>query len=183
MLAEEFAILADNGPLWQAARSLLDVAARLDQMDQIHNWHGWQREQIDAFLAALPSPSSLVVGVWEMQPSLPDRLHLGIVCKVVQGEICSLSTFEALRSAGLKPSEELAIGIEDALEIMHYARSQVAPVAWALFCEKTAWDEWLFTAIEEHEGQSKGELLRNLIDQGRGVLMGSQATAYEDKRY
>lgn len=178
MLAEELLILNSEGALWQAARPLLDAALRLDQNDDTSTWHGWQKSRMEAFLAALPSPCSLVAGVWDTLPAAgarpaQDTLVLGIVCAVEQGEIRSICTFEHLVAAGLKSIDELEISIEDALEIMHYARRQVAPVAWALFGEKAAWDEWLFTPTD------KGQLLDELVNRGRCVLMGSQAASHE----
>lgn len=180
MLAEELRVFDGEDVLWQAVRPLLDVALRLDHAEETLLWHGWQKSQIDAFLAGLPSPCSLVVGVWDTLPATAgqparDKLVLGVVCKVVRGEICSLGTFASLVPAGLKPVDELAIDMEDALEIMHYARRQVAPVAWALFTEKAAWDEWLF-AVGDNEGAlNKGALLMQFAEAGRCVLMGSQA--------
>ena len=180
MLAEELQVLDGEDGLWLAVRPLLDAALRLDRREETFVWRGWQRNQIDAFLATLPSPCSLVVGVWETFPatetgSAQDKLVLGVVCLVKGGEVCSLSTFTSLVQAGLKPVDELEIGMEDALEIMHYARRQVGPVAWALFIEKAAWDEWIFTAADGDGALDKGALLDRLVQEGRCVLMGSQA--------
>ena len=184
VLAEELLVLNSEGALWQQARPLLDAALRLEQQDDTYVWHGWQKDQIRAFLSTLPSPCSLVVGVWDTLAATSSRpaqeqLVLGAVCEVVQGTVCSICTFENLVAAGLKPIAELEIGMEDALEIMHYARRQVAPVAWALFIERTAWDEWLFTSSENGGALDKGELLGKLADKGRCVLMGSQAALHE----
>lgn len=182
MLAEELLILNGEGALWQAARPLLEAALRLDHNNNTYIWHGWQKSRVDAFLAELPSPCSLVAGVWDTLPAAgarpaQDKLVLGVVCSVEQGEIRSICTFEHLVAAGLKPVDELEIGMEDALEIMHYARRRAAPVAWAFFSEKAAWDEWLFTPTD------KGKLLDELVSRGRCVLMGSQATSHEHHGY
>lgn len=184
MLAEDFLVLNGEGWLWQAARPLLEAVLRLDQNDHTYTWHGWQKRQIETFLASLPSPSSLIVGVWDTYPATQeqaaqDKLTLGLVCKVEQGVICSIGTFDALLAAGLKPVAELAIDMEDALEIMHYVRRQFAPVAWALFIERSAWDEWLFASEIEAEPVHKGRLLTSLVQNGRCVLMGSQAARNE----
>jgi len=184
VLAEELLILNGEGPLWQTARPLLDAALRLEQSDDSLVWHGWRKSQVEAFLATLPAPCSLVLGIWDTFPAtdtqpVQDKVVLGLVCKVEQGVIRSLGTFEALVSAGLKPIDELEIGMEDALDIMHYARRQFAPVAWALFSEKAAWDEWLFAAGDQDEIVDKGALLDRLVEQGRCVLMGSQAAMHE----
>jgi hypothetical protein len=181
VLAEELQVLDGEDALWLAVRPLLDAVLRLDRREETFVWRGWQKSQIEAFLTMLPSSCSLVVGVWENFPAThsgpaQDKLVLGVVCSVEQGEICSLRTFASLVAAGLKSVVELEIGMEDALEIMHYARRQVAPVAWALFIEKTAWDEWIFTAGDDDGALDKGALLSRLAQEGRCVLMGSQAT-------
>ena len=185
VLAEELVVIDGDSRLWRAARPLLDVALRLEQNDDSYSWHGWRKEQISLFLKSLPSLCSLVLGVWETVPGLEDEdeqareeLQLGLVCEVVEGEVRSVRTFEALTEAGLKPIHELEPGIDDALEIMRVTRNQVAPVAWALFIEKAAWDEWLFA--EERDGTliDKGDALAALARQGRCVILGSQAAHY-----
>jgi len=178
VLAEELVVIDGDSQLWRAARPLLDVALRLEQNDDTYAWHGWGKEQIDIFLKNLPPLCSLVLGVWETVQGAKgesEELRLGVVCEVVEGEVRSIRTFEALSATGLKPIHELEPGIDDALEIMRVARTQVAPVAWALFIEKAAWDEWLFA--EERDGTviSKGDVLASLARQGRCVILGSQA--------
>ncbi len=76
--------------------------------------------------------------------------------------------------AGLKPADHLEPGIDDALEIMRAARTLTSVVAWALFIEKTAWDEWLFASGDDGAVIDKGELLASYARQGRCVLMGSR---------
>ncbi|HZU68606.1 MAG TPA: hypothetical protein VFA09_15120 [Ktedonobacteraceae bacterium] len=179
MLANELVVLDADSRLWQAARSLLNAALRLDQSDDAYSWHGWDKLQINSFLKNLPSPCSLVVGVWKTvlaQDGEVEReeLALGIVCAVVEGEVHSICTFEALAAAGLKSVKELEPGIDDAVEIMRAARKLFAPVAWALFIEKPAWDEWLFAGGDDGAVANKGELLASYARQGRCVLMGSQ---------
>jgi hypothetical protein len=179
VLAEEIQVVDSDSPLWHAVRPLLDVALRLELNDETYVWHGWNKEQVRHFLQKLPTRCSLVVGVWETIPTDGDaqeheQLVLGVVCEVVEGQVCSIRTFEALTAAGLKPIKQLEPGIDDALEIMRVARVQVAPVAWALFTEKTAWDEWLFG--DDGAVVDKGEMLASLARQGRCVLMGSQTS-------
>ena len=181
MLADELVVLDADSHLWRAARPLLDAALRLDQHNDTYSWHGWDKQQMSRFLNNLPSPCSLVVGVWETistEDGTAEReeLALGIVCEVVEGEIRSICTFEALASAGLKPIKELEPGFDDAIEIMRAARNLVAPVAWALFIEKMAWDEWLFAGGDDGTVVDKGELLASFARQGHCVLMGSQTT-------
>ena len=72
---------------------------------------------------------------------------------------------------------ELEPGVDDALEIMRAARRLVAPVAWALFMEKSAWDEWLFAGGDDGAVIDKGELLATFARQGRCVLLGGQPSS------
>lgn len=179
MLANEIVVLNADSSLWRAAQPLLNAALKLDQYDDAHSWHGWNKRQISHFLKNLPSPCSLVVGVWETIPvedatTEREELAIGIVCEVVEGEVRSIRTFEALTSAGLKPVKDLEAGIDDALEIMRAARKLVAPVAWALFIERTTWNEWLFATGDDGAVVNKGELLASYARQGCCVLMGNQ---------
>ena len=183
MLAEELVVIDGDSPLWSAARPFLDAALRLEHNGNDYAWHGWNKQQIDVFLRALPSHCSLVVGVWEIVADVAttaeqELLSLGVVCELVDGEVCSMRTFDSLTSSGLKPTKELEPGFEDALEIMRAARTQVTSVAWALFTDKMTWNEWVF-AVAEDDGMDngmidKGELLATFARQGRCVLMGSQ---------
>jgi hypothetical protein len=179
VLAEELSVLDAGTSLWSAVRPLLDVALRLEQQDSRYSWHGWRKKQINAFLQGLPVHCVLLVGVWDSVPDVEsgqerEKLVVGCVCEVAQGEICSIRTFEALTAAGLPPVEELEPGAEHAYELMQAAKSQVAPVAWALFTDKPTWDEWLFAGGDESDESDKGELLAHFARQGRCVLMGSQ---------
>ena len=181
MLAEELIVIDADSHLWHAARPLLDAALRLEQNDSSYSWHGWNKQQISLFLKNLPRLCSLVLGVWETVPVVDgeseltrEELRLGIVCEVIESEVRSIRTFEALTSAGLKPINELEPGIDDALEIMGIVRTQLAPVAWALFIEKSAWDEWLFAEGQDGSVIDKGGILASLARQGRCVLLGSQ---------
>ena len=183
MLAEELLVVDGDAPFCRPVRPLLDVALRLDQNDDAYSWHGWDKQQIDSFLASLPSLCSLVVGVWEAIPEDGERgehekLVLGCVCEVRDGEVATIRTFESLAGAGLKAIDQLEPGVEDALEIMRAART-VAPVAYALFIEKTAWDEWLFACGDDGGPVDKGEALASIARQGRCVLMGSQVAAHQ----
>jgi hypothetical protein len=177
VLAEELSVLDADAPLWKAARSLLDIAFRLEQSDETYSWHGWNKQQIDLFLQHLPAHCTLLVGVWE---TLPDGeqdsevLVLGFVCEVVGGEVCSLRTFEALNDASLPSVQELEPGFDHARELMRSVKTQIASVAWALFTDKATWDEWLFAAGNDGDFIDKGELLAELTRQGRCVLMGTQ---------
>ena len=185
MLAEELVVLDGATPLWNAARPLLDVALRLEQYEESYIWHGWNKQQISSFLKSLPPKCSLVVGVWETalvgddedeqdEQDEYESLVLGVACEVVDGEVCTIRSFEALAEDGLKAVEDLEPGVDDALEIMRVVKTQVAPVAWALFADKAAWDEWLFADDDEESVVNKGEILASFARQGRCVIMGSE---------
>lgn len=197
VFAEELLALDADSPLWLPVRPLLDAALRLAQSDDGYCWHGWSKRQINDFLSKLPPRCSLIAAVWESEAEEgvgsilePERLLLGVVCEVVEGQIISLRTFDALTADGLKPAQQLEPGIEDALEIMRHAKAQVAQVAWALFTDRITWNEWLLAAGDAggagdagdaggEEGKErvidKGALLASFAAKGRCVLMGSRA--------
>jgi len=181
VLAEELTVVDEDSSLWQVVQPLLDAALRLEQHDNAYAWHGWSKRQIDIFLANLPPQCSLVVGVWETVASMAEEreyLALGFVCEVVEGEVRSVRTFEALTAAGLKAVKHLEPGFEDALEIMRVARTQVAPVAWGLFTDRITWDEWLFASNDDEGVIDKGELLASFARKGRCVLLSSKVEHY-----
>jgi len=182
MLAEELLIIDGDALLFRPVRPLIDIALRLDQQDDAFSWHGWNKSQVERFLVSLPAICSLVVGVWGTMPgdsemAEHERLALGCVCEVRNGEVRTVRTFESLAGAGLKAVDQLEPGIDDALEIMQAART-IAPVAYALFIEKAAWDEWLFACGDDGGVIDKGEALASLARQGRCVLMGSQVAGH-----
>jgi hypothetical protein len=185
MLPEEIQIIDGDTPLFRPLRPLVDSALRLDHNDEAYNWHGWNKAQIEHFLQSLPPSCSLVAGVWETVPGEGETaeheiLVLGCVCEVRDGEVQTIRTFEALAEAGLKAVDQLEPGIEDALEIMRAART-IAPVAYALFIEKPAWDEWIFANVEDGGVVDKGEALAAIAQEGRCVLMGNQVAAHHQE--
>jgi hypothetical protein len=186
VLAEELLVLDGDSPLWPPVRPLLDALLRLEQNDDTYSWHGWNKQQILTFLDQLPSQCSLIVGVWKTIPGeddVPERedLVLGVVCEVVDGQVRSLRTFQALTAAGLKPIKQLEPGLDDAVEIMRISRILIAPVAWALFIEKSAWDEWLLGSENSDVVVDKGELLVTFERKGRCVLMRGQQDTFRDE--
>lgn len=178
MLAEELLILDAISELWPAVRPLLNVALRLEHSDD-YVWHGWNKRQIHQFLQRLPVHCTLVVGVWETNSAEQvvlgqESLVVGCVFEVIDGEVCTIRTFEALTEAGLPSVKELEPGFEHAREIMRVVQTQIAPVAWALFTDKTTWNEWVFGDDDKRDVVDKGELLASFARQGRCVLLGSQ---------
>jgi hypothetical protein len=177
VLVEELAVIDAASPLWGAVRPLLDAALRIEQQDSSYSWHGWRKEDINAFLKALPAHCSLLVGVWQVDASaaeMSEQLMLGCVCEVVAGEISSVRTIETFTEAGLPPIAQLEPGYDHAQELIRITGKQVAPVAWAIFTDKVTWDEWLLTDRDNEHTLDKGELLTSLTQQGRCVLLGSQ---------
>ncbi|HYX48389.1 MAG TPA: hypothetical protein VE843_01505 [Ktedonobacteraceae bacterium] len=179
MFAEEFIVIDADSPLWSSARPLLDLAVRLDQNEETYSCNGWNKRQIRGFLDSLPSRSSVIVGVWETIPekegsSEHENLFIGLVCEIIDGEINSIRTFDALTLGGLKPSNQLEPSIDDAQEIIGHVEKLVAPVTWALFTEKSTWDEWLLANLDDSIEVDKGKQLIALVHQGRCVLMGRQ---------
>ncbi len=183
MLAEELTVLDADSPLWSTARPLLDVALQLEQQGETFSWHGWDRRQVNQFLASLPPRCTLVVGVWDIFQEVVDEaaehvvhelLTIGLVCEVLDGVIHSIRTFNALLDAGLKPVEQLEPGIEDATEILRVVRTVITPAAWALFTDRATWNEWVYASDDEGHGMNKGELLATFARQGRCVLLGGQ---------
>ena len=176
MLAKDLSLVDTQSTLWDAVRPLLDVAVWLEQKDERYVWHGWNRRQIDAFLAGLPAHCTVIAGVWETV-SHEDKEPLVLCCigEIIDGQLHSLRTYEALDDEDLPSIAALEPGFEDARLLMNSVREQIAPVAWALFTDKATWDEWILTAGEDECMIDKGELLASLAHQGRCVLMGSQA--------
>lgn len=184
MLAEDFVIVDPNSPSWGAIRPYVEAALRLEQNEVPPPlWYGWGKQQIDAFLRGLPSPCSLLIAVWETEDAVEGNLHgdgaremliLGCVCEVVAGDVRSIRTFESLRGDDLPPLEQLEPGYEHAFELLRVARKLVAPVAWGLFTDKQTWNEWIFTEDNDGITVDKGQLLAELAQQGKCVLMGSQ---------
>ena len=182
MIAEELVIFDSDSTLWQAIRPLLTIALNIEQHEH-YVWHGWDNASITSFLQHLPSPSTLIVGVWSTNADEQEQLQLGFVCEVRDGQVTTIRTFESLVDEDIPPVQELEPGAEHALAIMRYARTHVAPVAWALFTDKETWDAWI-NADKESDGTEnvvvdKGALIQAFAQQGRCVLMGNQSHQHE----
>ncbi|GAC1650627.1 MAG: hypothetical protein NVS4B12_20600 [Ktedonobacteraceae bacterium] len=173
MLAEELHVVNANAPSWQTVRPLLTIAMRLEQ-DDTYVWHGWNKEQITAFLIQLPAHCTILAGVWSADDDEQQQGHVlfSCICEVINGEVQSMRTFEGITGEGLPTFEDLEPGFEHALAIMRVISQSIAPVAWALFTDEATWDEWMHTGDER--AIDKGKLLTSFAQQGRCVLMGSQ---------
>lgn len=173
MLAEELQIVNANTPSWQAVRPMLSIALRLEQ-DDTYVWHGWNKAQITTLLNSLPTHCTILAGVWSVADDIQQKesIVFSCICEIIDGEVRTVRTFEALTSQDLPTFENLEPGFEHALEIMRVVRLTIAPVAWALFTDKDTWDEWVYTGDERVV--DKGKLLASFAQQGRCVLIGSQ---------
>ncbi len=173
MLAEELHIVDADTPSWQAVRPFLSIALRLEQ-DDTYVWHGWNKAQIMTLLNHLPAHCTILICVWSVADDIQQKesIVFSCICEVVDGEVRTIRTFEALTGEDLPTFENLEPGFEHALEIMRVVRLTIAPVAWALFTDKDTWDEWVYTSDERVV--DKGKLLTSFAQQGRCVLMGSQ---------
>jgi hypothetical protein len=181
VLTKEIVVIDATSPLWSAIRPLLDVALQIEQKDSSYSWHGWRKEDINASLKILPAHCSLLVGVWQVDTTVaekPEKLSLGCVCEVIDGEVYSVRTFEAFVDAGLPPIAQLEPGYMHAQALIRIAGEQVAPVAWALFTDQVTWDEWLLTDVDNEPTRGKKDLLASLTQQGRCVILGSQVNQH-----
>ena len=182
MLAEDFVVIDPNSPSWGALRPYVEAVLRLEQNEGTSPWYGWDKQQINAFLQRLPSPCALLVAVWETEDAphgqdAREVLILGCVCEVVAGEVRSIRTFESLQDDDLPPLEELEPGYQHAFELIRVARRLVAPVTWGLFTDKQTWNEWIFQeGGKPLSSNDKGELLAELAQQGRCVLLAQHPT-------
>ncbi|GCE24594.1 hypothetical protein KDA_00780 [Dictyobacter alpinus] len=179
MLAEELIVVDAASPLWNNARPLLDIALKIEQQNGSYTWHGWQKESINAFMQGLPAHCALIAGVWQEDVAQQqESLWLGCVLEVREGVVCSIRTFAAFEDAGLPPTTQLEPGFAHAQELLSLTKSLIAPVAWALFTDKTTWDEWLLTDNDVEQHIDKGQLLASFSQQGRCVLLGSQVSQH-----
>lgn len=174
VLAETLSVIQADSALWQAARPLVDVALRLEQNDAGYVWHGWSKNAIERFLKALPRHCALLVSVWEQAAEdEQETLYLACACEVQHGEVISIRCLDALEGPDLPPLAQLEPGFQHALALMRAVKSQIAPVAWALFTDRSTWEEWLLSSQEGEGALDKAELLASLAQQGRCVVLGN----------
>ncbi len=178
MLVEDLSIVDGASPLWETMRPMLDAALRLETGDDTTVWHGWNKAQVETFLRRSPHHCCVVVAAWETlhdeQHAERDVLRVGWVGELLDGQVCAIHTLDTLTIVGLPHIHDLEPGYEHARAIMRAVHAGIAPVAWAIFTDKTTWDEWLFATDSEGGVIDKSALLRSLSQQGRCVLLGSQ---------
>jgi hypothetical protein len=100
--------------------------------------YGWTYSEVRRFVAALPSPATLALGVYSDDGSL----WLGLVLLCEQGMIRLVTTFEGLnwKVAQPGPTEETLGALREALT------AQFAPPAAVLLCTEAVFSEWLASA-------------------------------------
>ena len=98
------------------------------------HWHGWTYSAIRSFIKALPSPSSLALGVFTN-----DALSMGLILICKQGLIRRVTTFEGLHwnVSHPGPTQQTLTALCEALE------AQFAPPAAVLLCTDAAFAGWL----------------------------------------
>lgn len=101
------------------------------------NWHGWTYTQIRHFIAELPSPATLALGVYA-----ENTLSIGLILVCQGGMIRRVTTFEALTWAVPHPgpTQQTLTALCAALE------AQFAPPAAVLLCTEAAFAGWLAAA-------------------------------------
>jgi hypothetical protein len=97
-------------------------------------WHGWTYTDIHRFVAGLPSPASLALGVYA-----GDLLKIGLILVCEQGMIRCVTTFEGLDWAPPVPGpvRPTLAALCDALA------AQLVPPAAVLLCTDDVFSGWL----------------------------------------
>jgi hypothetical protein len=98
------------------------------------HWHGWTYTDVHHFIAALPSPATLALGVYS-----DDILWLGLILVCERGLIRRVTTFEGLHSTITNPgpTEHTLTTLCEALA------AQFAPPAAVLLCTNAVFSGWL----------------------------------------
>lgn len=97
-------------------------------------WHGWTYTDLRRFLAALPTPSTLALGVYRQT-----ELMIGLILVCGEGQIHQVTTFEGLNWSieHPGPTEQTLQALRDALS------AQFAPAAAILLCTESSFAGWL----------------------------------------
>jgi hypothetical protein len=98
------------------------------------HWQGWRYTELRDFLAQIPSPGSLALGVYS-----GSVLSIGVILVLQQGRIRQVTTFEslAIHIANPGPTPQTLTALCEALD------SQFAPAVGVLLCSETAFSGWL----------------------------------------
>jgi hypothetical protein len=117
------------------------------------HWHGWTYAGVTAFVARLPDPATVALGVLDGTTT-----EIGLILDLRGGLIRTLTTFETF---GLPaPAFELtAVSFERLWALLESRRLDGAPMpAAALLCSRGAFDAWL--EGEDKLGALEGAALR-----------------------
>lgn len=115
-------------------------------------WHGWTYTQIRHFIAELPSPATVALGVYtDMAKPIPrgvpsgNALSIGLILVCEGGMIRRVTTFEALNWAVSDPgpTQQTLTALCEALE------AQFAPAAAVLLCTDAVFSGWLAAAAAD----------------------------------
>jgi hypothetical protein len=98
------------------------------------HFYGWTYTAIRRFIAALPSPATLALGVYA-----GDALFIGLILLCREGLIRRVTTFEGLdwNNSNSGPTQQTLEALCEALE------AQIAPPAGILLCTDAVFSGWL----------------------------------------
>lgn len=115
--------------LWGDPTGYVSVPAHAE------HWHGWTYQYIKSVISNLPSsPSSLALGVFA-----DNRWLIGLILVCEEGQICKVTTFEALQAQRI--SSDLS---EDTLkELWWHLAEAIAPPAGVLLCSQEVFEAWI----------------------------------------
>lgn len=97
--------------------------------------HGWTYQYLRDVIQKLScSPASLALGVFA-----DDRLIIELILVCVGGQICKVTTFEAL------PAQNFATGLSAATltELCEVLAKTIAPPAGVLLCSQEVFEDWI----------------------------------------
>ena len=123
------------------------------------HWNHWTYAGVAAFLAALPSPSALALGVID-----DGQVQIGLVLRVDGGMIRRVTTFEGLAI----PSTTPALDAEYAGAVWR-GLAEVAPPAGLLLCRPAVFTTWI-------EGADKRAVLRDAEAAGNAIVRISETS-------
>ena len=117
------------------------------------HWNHWTYSGIVEFLRALPSPSSLTLGVIN-----DGAVDIGLIARIGDGLIRQVTTFEAL------PADRPEPAVSDAFAgWLWRAVAEIAPPAVMLLCTPEVFTAWI-------EGDRKREILADAVAAGTAIL-------------
>ena len=116
------------------------------------HWNHWRYEMVQGFIADLPSPSALALGVFDER-----GLTIGVIVRTDAGMVRQITTFDGVALHGATPA--LSPDFADRLWI---ALKVVAPPATLLLCRQGVFDRWI-------EGEDKQQVIDSAIEGGEAI--------------